>query len=384
MFALAAMGGGGGGSRVRGVQAGESGENIAHLKAFMATMDPVVVPPEFPEPKARRPEPKVEVEEVKVEVVSPWVKGAFKEPLISEEDNDAKERLRVFKELEHPLAHIGDPKRRISLKHLTPEETALVDNAIEAANTARLLAAERNRLQKIRLKEQMHTQRDQHLKLKNLSEYVREEAAAKRKVREQDQDEAAELVKRKASGGHLTDVEISRLRVLSVRLAGGHMSARSGCASFRSSLPSARSCTSTQTASAAMSDNASLRGMGAVILSPRGTSRRVWTPRSRSPRSDFDDASLRSTPWSTPFSSPRFKSSFSPRGPPRTGWETPRQGGKGALRPTGLQVDTAEGRFHHSTTPSQTPRTARSWAGNLATPRSTTGNLNSARSAVRV
>ena len=76
MFALAAMGGGGGGSRVRGVQAGESGENIAHLKAFMATMDPVVVPPEFPEPKARRPEPKVEVEEVKVEV-EPMGEGRF-------------------------------------------------------------------------------------------------------------------------------------------------------------------------------------------------------------------------------------------------------------------------------------------------------------------
>lgn len=350
---MAAMGGAGGGARGRAVGGSGGNENIAHLKHFMATMDPVIVPPEFPEPIKRE---KVKEEVVQEEVVVPtiWVKGAFKEPLIAQEQKKVV-RLKVLTELEHPLAHVGDPKRRISLKNLTAEEAALVDNAIDAANTARLLAAERNRIRSRQAKKNAEQKQAKELVLKNLSEHVREEAAEKRRAREAEEDEALALSRRKEQGGkRLSEAEEERLQMLLVRLANrqqGMVSSRSGHMSARSPAPSARSLATT-------TGGSSTQSAGAVILSPRGTTKHLWTPRSsRSARSEFEDASARSTPWSTPFSSPRFKSSATPR-TPRTGWDTPRSSQWTPRNPRLLE-DTASSRFRFSGTPSQTPRTAR-------------------------
>ena len=356
MFAMAAMGGGGGGSRVKGVNGGGGGEDLGALKSFMATMDPIVMPEESPRKKKKQwiwvPKPVAKERSV--------IPAAFKEELIPQEYKvDDRPRIAICeKELPHLLAHIGDPKRRINLRGLDPDEVAYVDNAIQSANTAREMAAERVRLARWLHKKKQEVERAQEVTVRNLSEYVRAEAEAKRAERAARQEEEGQS-------------ESFRQRET------GHASARS--------YPSARSVGTAQSWGATQSGISSARSQGScVILSPRGTRRRYWTPRSRTPRSEFDDE----TPWSTPYSSPRFRFATSlnntPRGTPRTARtdsSTPRASGWMPSRSARLLEETASSRFRYASSrgdaPSMTPRTPRT-ARSVATPRGSSG-LDSAR-----
>ena len=201
MFAMVAAGGKGGGGIARGGNKG-GGENIDHLKEFakkMGQLDflggPKPPPPVMPEGPARvegKHVPWIEVQK-KGEAKTPrrgpggkqfpWIevqrtlsRAAVQQPVSTQEEALAL--------LTHPLAHTGDPKRTNFVRTLNGDEQEYVENALETCEVARALAKERARKVAVKQRARMLAESSSAPSLKNLSEFCKAEAAAKRRERE--------------------------------------------------------------------------------------------------------------------------------------------------------------------------------------------------------
>jgi hypothetical protein len=172
-------------------------------------------------------------------------------------------------QLSHPLAHIGDPRRRALLRNDSEAEQAYVHNACAICDTARKLAAERAKLHRRNLRQKALHTRSRMPVVTNLSQFVRNEAAANRP---EPRASAAAPARAHESGAPASEAP------LSPRSEGSHStqvdgSQAAGSSGRRASTAKAGGGRSTQTASS--------QSTGAlVILSPRGTKRIMATPRS--------------------------------------------------------------------------------------------------------
>jgi hypothetical protein len=209
-----------------------------------------------------------------------------------------------LKGLSHPLAHISDPRRleAAHLWNLSPAQWEFVGNATEMCDTARALAGERARLVMKRDRGIARQEQRNTPKVKNLTHYVRREVLSLRSERMVSSGGTTDPAQRclqtrhfsPASGKEAFSTGSSPRKPalpLSARGTGRDAYLSEGSTRKQMPAPSAHSPVDSEllrgTPRSSHRDHevstpqsAREAGTGVLILTPRGTRRRLWTPRS--------------------------------------------------------------------------------------------------------
>lgn len=349
---LASTPGGGVGGAIRD----KGSENLGALKRFMADPNKMALA----RATIKRPDaPPLDIEPMEQVVprrdnFMPWALLKEQAGNLFDDDDAGDNNNR----LEHPLAHMSDPRRMGALLQLSKEQWSFIDNAHDMCSTARALAAERARIMAKRQRNEARIERTKEPRRKYAAQFAREVTEARRSEKLDSARQRLDSAHPNAGTSHDEQLHTQSLLTTvaqpssasSPRKTEGSprdtSTPRKPQAPFvidtttpRKQLPlSARSsrgepsrkpfvplfCLSARSSTDAMSTARSRisssrtteAGQGILILTPRGTNRRLWTPRgNRTPRFGVDHANM--SRWDR-FSTPHLSESRGRTTTPRT------------------------------------------------------------------